>query len=128
MSEIRKSIRETVGEAKFSEVKKSFEGQEPRETFERPHELDVVKIDGRWAQAKSSARITYLDDMSDALIDWHDYRMIKDWKGWMVQIVKEITAFSAQELKNIHWGPEEKEHPHLKEVVSVFGEFEKKTK
>lgn len=99
------------------------------EGIHRPHLLDVVKVNGRWAQVQFAGNhITYLSDGVMDEIDWKNYVLKKDWKGLSVSTVKKVEVFSDEEIAQIHWDPEEKEHPKLKEQVSVYGEFEKITK
>ncbi len=90
----------------------------------RPNTLDIVKIDGRWAQSNYNL-ITFLDDKTIFSINWDDYKLVKEWGGSPVSLVKERENFTEKEISNIYWGPEEKKYPKLKEQVSVFGEFEK---
>ena len=61
------------------------------------------------------------------IINWDNFKLTKDWRGLPVSYIKELTKFSDKEIEHIHWGPEEKQHPYLKGVVAVFGEFEKKS-
>jgi hypothetical protein len=105
-----------------------FRSPEQKEQIPRPHTLDVVKIDGRWAQIKSSRMVKFLDNSSIEDIDWDDYRMVKDFGGRTVgDILKFLgEALSENEIENIHWGPEAKKHPDLKMYVSAFGEYVKK--
>jgi len=91
----------------------------------RPNTLDIVKIDGRWAQSNYNL-ITFLDDKTIFSINWDDYKLVKEWGGSPVSLVKKQAAFTKEEISRIHWGSEEKKYPYLKEEVSVFGEFEKK--
>ncbi len=103
------------------------ENIESTEPTPRPNLLDVVKIDGHWAQVVGGGKLLlYLDDKSTESIDWNDFKFTKDWKGLPVSFVRESVDFTEKELKRIHWGPEQKYNPSLREEVSVFGEFEKK--
>lgn len=111
----------------MSEGGKSLENRGFKEQTPRPHLLDIVKIDGRWAQVILGGRhIRYLDDESEVSINWDDFLLTKDWKGWPVGDVKKSASFTEEELKHIHWGPEQEQHPYLREEVRVFGEFERK--
>ena len=111
------------------EKEQPFKGPESVEQTPRPNLLDVVKIDGRWAQVVADGNwIKYLDDQNQIKINWDDFQRTKDWGGLPVWEVKESESFTPEELKRIHWGQEQVQHPHLREEVSVFGEFEKKKK
>lgn len=111
----------------MNEGENSFENQEPKEKTPRPNTLDVIKIDGRWAQVIApGGSIKYLDDESLAFIDWQDYLYIKDWEKLTVSDVKKLSNFPKEELERVHWGPEQKKHPYLREQVRVFGEFNKR--
>jgi hypothetical protein len=100
------------------------------EKFEKctphPNTLDVVMIDGRWAQTATDTLINYLDDGSSSHINWEDYTLIKKFDDSIVKYVKNQENFTEKEISRIHWGPEEKEHPYLKEQVKVFGKYQKK--
>lgn len=90
-----------------------------------PNTLDIVKIDGRWAQVHGPAvgGIRFLDNGLGALINWEDYRMIKSFAGWSVNFLKDLERFTPEEILNIRWGPEQEIYPSLRELVSVFGEY-----
>lgn len=108
------------------EKEKLPQNQESKEQTPRPNLLDVVKIDGSWAQVIWFGNyIKYLDDESKVPINWDDFMLVKDWNGLTVIEVKESTSFTEKELTHIHWGPEQKQYPYLSGMVCVFGEFEK---
>ena len=103
------------------------ENEESVEKVSQPNLLDVIKINGRWAQViLGGDNIRYLDDYSIEVINWEKYQLVINWKGLAVISVKESCHFSEVELQRIHWGSEQKQHPRLKENVAVFGEFEKR--
>ena len=107
----------------------SFNNQESEEQTPRPHLLDGVKSDGRWAQVIwDGDYIRYLDDESEVptKINWDDFRLTRDWKEIPVWEVKKSASFTQAELERIHWGPEQDQNPQLREEVDVFGEFEKR--
>jgi len=109
------------------EKEQPFEKIESIERTPRPNLLDVVKIDGRWAQAVMDGNwIKYLDDQSQVKINWDEFRRTKNWEELPVSMVKKSASFTPEELGRIHWGPEQEEYPYLREQVRVFGEFEKK--
>lgn len=98
-----------------------------KEKTPRPNLLDVAKVDGRWVQVGGGGNlIVYLDDGKVDQINWNDFVLKKDWGGRAVKYIKEAANISVEEISQIHWGPEEEEHPYLKEQVRVFGEFEKR--
>ncbi len=101
--------------------------QEFGEKTPHPNLLDIAKIDGRWTQIIGSGNcIRYLDDKSEVEINWDEFQFIKDWIGLPIKAVKQSTNFTPEELGRVHWGSEQEKIPLLREVVSVFGEFEKK--
>ena len=93
----------------------------------RPAQLDIVKINGRWAQVVGArGAVKYLNDLTEEQIDWNNYELIKP----ISQRLKEVLSFgtekfSGEEIDNIHWGSEQKLYPNLKKQVTVFGEFKK---
>ena len=105
---------------------KSVEGQYPRP-------LDIIKIDGRWAQIihigegpNHRSRIRYLDDMSSSEVYLSLYALKKIYNVGVNLAVEAGLEFTRTELKNIYWGSEEAKHPELKLIVTVFGEYETK--
>lgn len=103
----------------------SPESSGSQDKIPKPNLLDVVKINGRWAQVVADGRrVNYLSDGTGEDIDWSKFKMTKSWHGLPVYHVGRESNFTEEEIDHIHWGPEEKDNPRLKTVVSVFGEFE----
>lgn len=110
----------------MSDKLQSFKNEMPPELTSRPELLDIIKIDGRWAQVRGGrSYIKYLDDGSTVPIDWDDFKLIERIHG-AVKFIKNQEGFSKEEIANIHWGPEQEQNPALKEEATVFGKFEKK--
>ncbi len=103
---------------------------EPEPWFEL---LDIVKIDGRWAQIVGALReknpgeeqlITYLDDGSPGYVDFQKYELSRLLATHVAKILK-AGELSEDEFKNVRWdsdniGTKMSLHVH------VFGEFIKK--
>jgi hypothetical protein len=105
------------------------EAVERKEPTPRPPLLDVVKIDGRWAQVIIGGNhIRYLDDQSEVSVDWNDYNYQPPKPATHVKQLLVTHEISAKELMAIHWGPEEKQNPEIKSNVHVFGEYKTKNK
>lgn len=96
---------------------------------EGPATLDIVKIDGRWAQVISaqqsgikidgdSTTLRWLDNKSGDSIDITDYRL-KIYANFTASMFRQM--FSDIEFENIHWG--EDDTLELKGKVTVFGEY-----
>lgn len=104
--------------------RKNADRREPIEVEHHPNLLDVVKIDGRWAQVVGGGNyVKYLYDATEAGVDWANLRLTKRWDA-QVYSVRKSENFTPEELKNIHWASGEQEkYPHLKEEVRVYGEF-----
>ena len=100
----------------------------PEEKTPEPKTLDIIKIEGRWAQKITPSLIKFLDDNSAMQIDFNDYKMIRSFRSSPVSIIEKLFGekIGDAERKNIHWGPEQDRYPHLKELVEVFGEYVKK--
>jgi hypothetical protein len=117
----------------------------PQPQLERdkaPQNLDIIKIDGRWAQFAGGSQhspIKYLDNEEQEIIDLDQYagrryhcmgkNIIYDETKKhrpLPPTVSEIQdQFTPQEIENIRWGPEQEKNPHLKTLVTVWGELEK---
>jgi hypothetical protein len=93
-----------------------------------PNQLDIVKINGRWAQIGGmSNNITrYLDDNSTEEVNWDDFNFERIGLSVFDAIDVRGEIFTDTETDNIHWGPEEIKNPDLKMEVWVFGEYTKK--
>lgn len=106
---------------------KSGAGSVPeKEATPRPNTLDIVKINGRWAQTNGNM-VKYLDDGCEVSIDWSSFNFVKDWAGHTVGLLMEQgQSFTPNEVAMVHWGPEQEEYPDLKKEVSVFGEYTSK--
>lgn len=104
-----------------------FEG-ENKTNQERPGILDIVKIDGRWAQVMAGGGIVHFLDTGEMKeIDWNMYQL-KEVFNQSAKTVMELFGqnFRDEEIERIFWGGEEKKYPHLRLVVNVFGEYERK--
>jgi hypothetical protein len=94
-----------------------------------PNLLDIVRVNNRWAQVILDGRsIKYLDDNSLERIEWIDYLKVREYRPSSVLFLKfdGHEQFTDSEIENIHWGPEQNEHPYLKQLVKVFAEYVKK--
>lgn len=98
-----------------------------KEHAPRPALLDIVKLDGRWAQViVGGGYVNYLSENQVREIEWNEYTFKKRW-GLSVDTLIELgQSFTQKEVDNIHWGPEEIQHPQLKRQVTVFGEYQSK--
>jgi translation elongation factor P/translation initiation factor 5A len=107
-------------------------GFEKKECTPRASTLDVIEVDGRLAQyaGGESNNLIFLDDESIGSMgseDWNKYvfepaKMGED----SVSFLKRQGQISEIEYERVHWGPEQKKHPHLKGVVTFFGKYKKK--
>jgi hypothetical protein len=91
-----------------------------------PALLDVVKLDGRWAQVRGGGgAILFLDNGEARPIEWGNYRMVRSFgASQAIDFVQEQgERFTDEEIERVHWGPEEERHPELKKQVRVFGEY-----
>ncbi len=98
-----------------------------REVTPRPNLLDIVMINGRWAQVIFHGNLVrYLDDKKRERIDWEDF-ILKEKINFCVRIARDERGytFTAQEMQNMHWGPEDQESPELKDEINVYGIYEK---
>lgn len=118
------------GPAQYTEI-------EPKKF--RPALLDVIKIDGRWAQVGPvSDMIKFLDDKAEGktdahIVNWDEYEFeflfpdkIKIQYQASVQDLLNKGMISQREYNVVHWGPEQEENPYLRGQVSVSGIYKKK--
>ena len=113
------------------DIKRTIEGKEARTP--RPNLLDVVMIDGKLAQVLPvDDRICFLKErartgkINAPIINWDDYDgIVVDEEVQDLVARGEITN---DEYNAIHYGPEQKESPHLRDYVTFFGRFTKKKK
>lgn len=100
----------------------------------RPALLDVIKVDGRWAQVGvREDSICFIDEKTGEQyhiahnIDWNDYNFHELDENSVMDLL-ENGIITDDEYEKIYWGQEQKKHPHLKGHVTVFGEYTKKIK
>lgn len=100
---------------------------------EYPATLDIVRIDGRWAQVSSASEdpwipiiVNYLDDNASSNIDLSSYSLKKRYQVALRLAEEAGLRFTQTERDNVRWGDEQAEHPKLKLEVIVFGEYERK--
>jgi hypothetical protein len=97
-----------------------------QQEHEQPSTLDIVKIDGRWAQVHSrsdTAALVYLDDGSEDHIEWADYELTRLIRSHVLPLKDQFTP---EEIARIRWGAEQEQNPHLVYEVAVFGEYRKR--
>lgn len=116
-------------------MRKSAETRENRQSAPCPHLLDVVQVDGRWAQVimtgKLNNTIKYLDDQSIEHIKWEEFdcKTFSKYPNTTFIYVGDLLRegkISPNEYEKIHWGPEQEEYPFLKKNVEVFGIYTRK--
>ena len=108
-----------------------FSTNEISEPAPRPSLLDIIRIDGRWAQiGPSQDTFSFLDDHGRAMqsMNWNEYRLVRKYNGVQVGTYRrfEPDQMSDEDFENIVWGEELKDNPHLRKLVTVFGEYERK--
>lgn len=100
------------------------------EEVPKPALLDIVKIDGVWAQVCQMNMVRFLDDGRYERINWDDYNLVRNYMDKLmhfVQYFKETGEISQDQINKMYWGSEQKElGDAIKEQITVFGEFEKK--
>ena len=113
-------------------MKKGNEPNPELQPSQRPSNLDIIKVDGRWAQCASigpeDSTIRFLDDNSVAYFTFDDYKLVKhiDTKLDILRRVSGEMILNDTELANAHFGEDDKKHPELKLYITVFGEYIKK--
>ena len=97
----------------------------------RPSLLDVVMIDGRWAQVGPFLhKVIFLDEKFKTgenishPVNWDDYEA--EIVDGYVKDIRESREMSEDEYNAIHYGPEQEKFPELRDKVTFFGRYEKK--
>ena len=108
---------------------------ENKETPPLPGTLDLIILDGRFAQCINASRgggmtVMFIEDRSVVSIPFrrlYEYKYEKPPRGIFtaIDLVKDV-LMSEKQLKMVHWGPEQKKHPYLREEVAFFGTYTKK--
>lgn len=105
-----------------------------REQGELAADLDLVQIDGRWAQILLGGdAVHYFDDGSQVAIDWDEYNLVRKIQVGLINLdlfAKDI-QFPQEFIDKIHWEQTiEGEDPNITRKkrmnIHVFGIFEKK--
>lgn len=101
--------------------------EENNEAESLPSPLDVIKIDGKWAQVRAGGRIIlFLDGGEAKQIDWSDYEL-KRYIHQALEYLPEGKELTQDELMRIYWAePDTK--VSLKLQCTYFGDFRKKLK
>jgi hypothetical protein len=96
------------------------------EKIPQPGTLDVVMIDGRWAQYLGGSGIAWLDTGEQALINLADYVVERelnfnvDLVNQMQEAGKETLSLSEAEIARIHWQADNNTR-HLQGQVNIYG-------
>ncbi|MBI5404698.1 MAG: hypothetical protein HY976_00560 [Candidatus Kerfeldbacteria bacterium] len=94
-----------------------------------PGMLDLVRLDGRWAQVMSGPEtsiVTYLDDGASSDIRWSDYRLLQKLDTHVENLVRRTgLSLIPEEFSRIHTGPDQRTHADAANDVHVFGEYAK---
>lgn len=119
------------------ELKNQIKQKESSTPTPRPELLDVVAIDGRWAQVllqlEDESRIIFLSEKAKTgrnkkyEINWDKYKYEKIING-RVGTLRERGEISKEEYMAVYWGDEQKNNPMLRDCVTVFGKYTIKNK
>lgn len=92
--------------------------------------LDLVKIDGKWAQVFGAGRFAkFLDTGTTIDVDWNKLVLERKFDTSLANVLKfEGETITDDEKAMIHWGGEEKKLPRLREQVTVFGLYSSQKK
>jgi hypothetical protein len=97
----------------------------------RPSLLDLVKVDGRWAQVGPGPdSIAFLDEKTGKQyhvaheINWDEYEFVPLNEHFVGDLVDQ-SKISLDDYNKIVRGPEQDQYPKLKRDVTVFGEYKK---
>ena len=96
-----------------------------------PGHLDLVRIDGRWAQVVIigiDSMVQYLDDGSPATVVWDEYRLA-DRYATHVAIMERTTGLklTKAERDRVHPTYDTRTRAQAVNDVKVYGAYEKKT-
>lgn len=111
-------------------IKNSFEQIPFPDTF--PAALDIIKINGRWAQITTSrgeGAIVWLDSkQGEHHINLRNYRLIRRFDLNVENLAARFPdeKFTEEEINNIYYSGD-LNTPEWKNQVKVFGEYESKS-
>lgn len=125
------SPQEIPGEI-FEQNCKEPLAETPTETPE-PGTLDIIRIDGRWAQCRAKGYVRFLDeegqsDQSLIMINWSEHRLLKKYTaGVDIGLFRQVypEAITDKEIENAHYATGEDDFGHKLEI-RLFGEYERK--
>ncbi|MBI2635664.1 MAG: hypothetical protein HYW79_03970 [Parcubacteria group bacterium] len=109
--------------------------RETEQKAEYPPTLDIIKIDGRWAQAYSSGpeyiSVNYLNNNETAQLNLGDFELVKKYDVNVDALDRIQETITDEEVKNIYYDAEtreltEKTQRKRKGWVHVFGEYKKR--
>ncbi|NMB48492.1 hypothetical protein GYA13_03565 [Candidatus Kuenenbacteria bacterium] len=117
----------------MTDQENGFSPEESRK--KRPNTLDIIKIDGRWAQIYSSGvdrvPIKYLDQENTfTTIDFTDYRLVQIYDTAVnnLDTMSSMPGPSPEELARAAWQSESgsEDTSDLKKHIRIFGEYASK--
>ena len=99
-----------------------------------PSRLDLILIDGKFAQCKGGdidmgVTIMFIEDKSSVRIspeEWTKYTYEAPPKNMHFgSDLVENGLMNEEQLQRVHWGPEQEEYPELRGQVRFFGTYNK---
>jgi len=109
--------------------------RETEQKIEYPPTLDIIKVDGRWAQAYSSSAteilINYLDNNEKNRLNLNKFELVRKYGTNVDMLDQAHEIMSDEEMKNIYYDSETTKLPEetqriRKGWVHVFGEYKKR--
>ena len=97
-----------------------------------PGTLDLVILDGRWAQVNNSGigvevLISYLDNGETANVTWADYQLENYFDSSLALLLEtNKVKITNEEKSQIHWDVDQSKNLKLVDIIIVFGVYKKK--
>lgn len=99
---------------------------------EGPRGLDVIRLDGRWAQvvsgAEPTATVRYLDDGSvEQSLDLSAFDLVRTLQTHVGMLEQQPGGgLSDEERARLHFGPEQRANPDVVNDIRVYGEYRRR--
>lgn len=115
------------------ENRESIKKEAERE-LEYPPTLDIIKVDGRWAQIYRSGiaeiSVNYLDNNEYGILNLNEFELVRKYDTHINMLDQFNEKISEVEIQNIYYDSETTKLPedvqHIRKgLVHVFGEYKR---
>lgn len=126
---MKETLKKTLNTKSFEDYNVKPIPENLKETL-RPNMLDIIRINGRWAQIiGGGGLIKFLDEENEKIfhqINWDQYKLIKKYES-SIGVFKEVypDQITNKEISRAHYSDNERDFKHNL-LIRLFGEYKLK--